>query len=114
MANDPFELARRKALALEGVEEAPHHDRISFRVRGRIFATFWDSPARLMVKLDPEDQANFVLMHPEQVAPVPGGWGRGGATHVTLGEASESLIETLLSMAWARAAKGPGARRGKV
>jgi hypothetical protein len=43
---------RSIALSLHSAEEAGHHGRPSFRVRGRIFATLW-TPSKLNVMLEP-------------------------------------------------------------
>jgi hypothetical protein len=91
---------RALAMALPEVEEKPHHGIPSFRVRGKIFATIHLDHPRVMVKLDPEDQYNWRQAHPDAVEPVPGAWGRGGSTFVSLEHADETLIQTLLDLAW--------------
>ncbi len=95
---------RALALAFPEAVEADHHGFPSFRVLGKIFATMRAEPVRLMVKLDPEDQANFIAAHPDLVTAVPGYWGRKGSTYVDAGAAEESLVETLLTLAWRNAA----------
>ncbi len=72
-----------------------------FRVGGRIFATLaaqGKGYGNLM--LTPEQQADFVAEQPEVFLPIPGGWGRNGATHVRLAEANEDLLEGALRAAW--------------
>ncbi len=101
---------RAMALSLEGAVEMDHHGFPSFRVGGRIFCTLRGEPPRLMVKLDPEDQHNFCAAYPEAIEPVPGGWGRKGATFVRYDRIEETLAETLLRLAWT----GIGARRRRV
>ncbi len=90
---------RRLALALPEAAEADHHGIPSFRVAGKIFCTIHIDHPRMMVKLDPEDQANLAAGHPGVVAPVPGYWGRKGSTFVAYEQADAALIETLLRMA---------------
>jgi hypothetical protein len=102
--SDRFEEIRALALALPEAIEADHHGFPSFRVAGRIFATLRREPVRLMVKLDAEDQHNFCMAHPDLVAPVPGYWGRKGSTFVDYARAEARLIESLLRVAWSRAA----------
>jgi len=106
---------RRVALALEGAEEGAHMGAADFRVGGRIFATLAAAAqgyGNLM--LTPEQQAAFVEEEPEIFLPVPGGWGRNGATHVRLEKANEDLLAGALYTAWKRrvemnaAAKRPG------
>jgi len=91
---------RRLALALPGVVEMDHHGAPSFRVGGKIFSTVRPDALRLMVKLGPEDQDNLCAAHPETITPVPGYWGRKGATFVALDRASGELVEMLLALAW--------------
>ena len=95
---------RHLALALPETVEADHHGIPSFRVAGKIFCTIHLQPPQLMVKLDPEDQANLAAGHPGVVGPVPGYWGRKGSTFVAYGQADADLIETLLRMAYANVA----------
>jgi len=95
---------RRLALNLPEVFEVDHHGFPSFRVAGKIFCTLREDRPRMMVKLDPEDQHNFVQSHPGAVEPVPGYWGRKGATYVDTSKVDQGLIETLLRLAWSRVA----------
>ena len=72
-----------------------------FRVGGRIFATLAAAKqgyGNLM--LTPEQQAAFVEEMPQVFLPVPGGWGRHGATHVRLAEATEDILHGALHTAW--------------
>ena len=92
---------RRIALKLEGAEEGSHMGNPDFRVGGRIFATLASAKqgyGNLM--LDPEQQAAFVEDLPKIFLPVPGGWGRMGATHIRLSAASEDVLEGALRTAW--------------
>src|ERR1700761_4061993 len=103
---------RRLALSLEGAEEGSHMGAVDFRVGGRIFATLAavkQGYGNLM--LDPEQQAIFVAEAPEVFLPVPGGWGRNGATHLRLAEASEDTMRGALHTAWKlRVEKNSGSR----
>jgi hypothetical protein len=54
----------------------------------------------MMVKLDPEDQANLAAGHPGLVEAVQGYWGRKGSTFVAFESAAEPLVTALLEMAW--------------
>ena len=74
---------------------------VDFRVGGRIFATLASVKqgyGNLM--LTPEMQAQFVAEAPDIFLPIPGGWGRNGATHVVLAAASEDLLLGALRTAW--------------
>lgn len=98
------DLVRQFALALPEAVEQDHHGFPSFRIGGKIFATLREDRPRMMVKLDPEDQRNLCEAHPGVVEPVPGYWGRKGATFVAFEACDRSLIEALLAMAWSRVA----------
>jgi hypothetical protein len=92
---------RRIALSFEGAEEGSHMGAVDFRVGGRIFCTLAHAKkgyGNLMLK--PEQQAMFVEELPEIFLPVAGGWGRNGATHVVLANASEDVLEGAIRVAY--------------
>jgi hypothetical protein len=98
MTGDDF---RRIALSFDGAEESEHMGVADFRVGGRIFATLAHvgvGYGNLM--LDAEHQREFVEEAPELFLPVKGGWGRNGATHIRLAEASEAVLTGALKAAW--------------
>src|SRR5579862_2566939 len=90
MTADDF---RRLALSLEGAEEGSHMGQADFRVGGRIFATLAaEKQGYGNLMLTPDQQAAFVAEAPNIFLPIPGGWGRNGATHVVLAAANEDLL----------------------
>jgi hypothetical protein len=92
---------RRIALSLEGAEESSHMGQPDFRVGGRIFATLAAASrgyGNLM--LSPEQQAMFIEELPEVFIPIPGGWGKNGATHLRLAAANKDVLEGALRAAW--------------
>lgn len=92
---------RRIALSLDGAEESSHMGHPDFRVGGRIFATLAAaSQGYGNVLLTPEQQAAFVEELPEVFIPVPGGWGKNGATHIRLATASKDVLEGALRTAF--------------
>jgi hypothetical protein len=98
MTPDDF---RRIALSLEGAEEGSHMGAVDFRVGGRIFATLASvNQGYGNLMLDPEQQAIFVEEMPEVFLPIPGGWGRMGATHIRLAKAKEDVLAGALQTAW--------------
>jgi hypothetical protein len=99
-----METVRELALALPKVEEHDHWGHPSFRVKNKIFATLWPDKHRVMVKLDPTDQAALVAHGPETYSPVPGGWGDRGATFVELQRISQDDLHKALTLAWRRVA----------
>ncbi|HTV04145.1 MAG TPA: MmcQ/YjbR family DNA-binding protein [Acidobacteriaceae bacterium] len=92
---------RRIALSFKGAEGGSHMGAADFRVGGRIFATLAAEKQGFgNLMLDPAQQAAFVEEEPEVFLPVPGGWGRMGATHVRLAKANEDLLRGALHAAW--------------
>jgi hypothetical protein len=98
MGADTF---RRIALSLEGAVEMEHMDHPDFRVNGRIFATLaYPSDGSGMVKLTPEQQAEFMSAEPGAFEPCSGAWGRQGCTNVNLGSVTERTLRRALETAW--------------
>ena len=92
---------RRIALSMEGAEEGSHMGQADFRVGGRIFATLAaEKQGYGNLMLTPEQQAAFVAEEPDVFLPIPGGWGRNGATHLRLTVANEDLLTGALHTAW--------------
>lgn len=93
---------RRVALGLEGAVEGSHMNHPDFRANGRIFATLVANTKadKGVVMLTPDEQAVLVSAAPDVFAPVPGGWGRNGSTHVHLAKASEADLKSALTTAW--------------
>ena len=92
---------RRLALSLEGAEEGSHFGAVDFRVDGRIFATLAaEKQGYGNLMITPEQQAMFMADAPEVFLPIPGGWGRNGATHVVLAKVSEDVLLGALRTAW--------------
>ena len=105
---------RKIALSLPGSIEGAHHGTTDFRVKKRIFATL-GYPDRDwgMVKLTVEQQTVLVEAEPEIFRPVPGGWGKGGATNVRLAAADATTLKSALTMAWKNIAEKSQAPRAK-
>src|SRR5579862_4909023 len=113
---------RRIALSLEGAEEGSHMGSPDFRVGGRIFATLAaQAQGYGNLMLSPEQQQSFAAESPEIFIPIPGGWGRNGATHLKLSLANEDLVYGALQTAWklrleknrTTGRKPPGAKKPK-
>jgi hypothetical protein len=96
-ANDFRELA----LGFEDTEESAHMGAPDFRAGGRIFATLaheYLGFGNLM--LSPELQQLLIAEAPEVFLPVSGSWGRRGATHIRLAEATPEQLLKGLRLAW--------------
>jgi len=89
------------ALRLPDAIEAAHMGHPDFRVGDKIFATLgYPSIAFAMVQLTPEQQELFVRTEPNTFTPVPGGWGKKGATHVLLKTAKKAAVREALQVAY--------------
>jgi hypothetical protein len=110
---------RRLALSFPGATEKTHMSHPDFRVMGKILATLGypdepngvpgapDSRAGVewaMVKLTPEQQAEFLNADPGAFVTVKGGWGRKGATNVKLRAAKSAAVRSALTAAWCNTA----------
>ena len=93
---------RRLALALPEAVEAPHFDRIAFKVR-RIYATLAADGASLNLMLTPDEQEFKCLLAPEAFSPVPNAWGKQGWTLADLSKLSAAELADALRIAWANA-----------
>jgi hypothetical protein len=101
---------RRIALSLAGTTEAPHFDRVAFKV-ARIYATLAADGLTANLMLTPDEQELKCLLAPEAFVPVPNAWGQRGATTVTLGQLTEQELTSALEMAWGHALPKQRARR---
>ena len=96
MTDDEF---RAIALGLTGASEGAHMGHPDFRADGRIFASLRGDGERGMVKLTPEQQAEFIERNPDMFAPESGAWGRQGCTRVMLARAHEEIVGEALTLA---------------
>jgi hypothetical protein len=92
--------ARQLALSLPEAEEHSHFSLPDFRVKKKIFASLHEDKGYVMVKLSLTDQSVFCSFDKETIFPVPGGWGRQGATFVNLKKVKKSMLLDALTTAW--------------
>jgi hypothetical protein len=92
---------RQIALSLPESIESAHMDHPDFRVGGKIFATL-DAPSKGygMVKLWPDQQADFIQEAPKAFKPAQGAWGQRGATYVHLSAAKKPAVRRAIVAAW--------------
>ena len=94
---------RSMALALPGTTEAPHHDRTSFRVGGKIFATMPPEGDSVNVLLDEEEARAAAEESPDWVELL--WWGRRlSGVRVDLARADADVLTELLEDAYQRRA----------
>jgi hypothetical protein len=90
--------ARKIALALPEAAEESHHDLVSFRVRGKIFATVPDG-THLRVMVDEMEIRAAVAENPQACQEFY--WGkRLACVVVDLKQAKAALVKDLLTDAW--------------
>ncbi|HEX3840753.1 MAG TPA: MmcQ/YjbR family DNA-binding protein [Acidimicrobiales bacterium] len=94
--------ARRIALSLPEASEEPHHDRSSFRVNQKIFATLPDT-THLHVMVDEDETALAVAENPTGCEELWWGKRRSGV-RVDLNQVDSELLTELLTEAWRRRA----------
>jgi len=92
--------ARKLALTLPEVEEKSHFNQPDFRVKGKIFAVLHAESNEIMVKLSIIDQSVFCAIDKSVIYPVPGGWGRKGATLINLKKVRRGIFMDALITAW--------------
>lgn len=91
---------RAIALALPEAVEAPHFDRASFRVRGKIFATLPPGGELVVLRLPELVKESLKQSDPETIEPLPGGWDRGGWTQIKIGRMAGEKLSDLIRLAW--------------
>jgi hypothetical protein len=102
---------RQIALSFPGVTEEPHFEKPSFRFNGKVFATIWESENRGMIRLSVIDQSVYCDYDASVFFPVPGGWGRQGATMVELKNAKKAILKEAMAIAYNNAAAKKPAKK---
>jgi hypothetical protein len=102
-----IDAVRRFALSLPGVTEAPHFEKSSFRVAGRIFATVPPGGRYLHVFVDADERDRMSAAAPDAYEKL--WWGKKVVgLRVTLPLARSQDVKGLVRSAWLqRAPQGP-------
>ena len=111
MTADDF---RDIALSMNGATEGSHMGHPDFRANGRIFATLHPGDQKGMVKLEPEEQHQFMREHPQTFEPSSGAWGRQGCTDVKLAAASRAAVRGAMVLAWEAVVAKPAPKKKKI
>jgi len=109
MAVEP-ERVRDLALALPEASEAPHFHRLAFRTPCKIFATLDPAVPDLNLMFNQDLRDFYCAEAPGAFAPVPGGWGRKGATRCDLKAVDEPTLSSALRAAHELAQPAPKRR----
>lgn len=102
--------AKKLALGLQGASERTHFDRLALRTPRKTFATLAGDGADINMMFDPELRDFYCEQVPQAFSPVPGGWGRMGATRCDLKKVDEDTLLSALKAAHALAAPKPRKR----
>jgi hypothetical protein len=95
-----IETFRQLALSFPDAVELPHFELISFRIKKKIFATYHSKDSRAMLKLSLVDQSVFCSYDNTIFFPVPGSWGKNGATFVELKKVRKNIFRDALTTAY--------------
>src|SRR5262249_47031272 len=108
--------ARKLALSFADTSERPHFDRFAFRTPRKTFATLAGDGSDINLMFDAALQELYCEQAADAFAPVPGGWGKMGATRCDLRKVDKLTLESALKAAHALAmpiAKPRKQKRGK-
>ncbi|HLF62539.1 MAG TPA: MmcQ/YjbR family DNA-binding protein [Saprospiraceae bacterium] len=95
-----IEVFRKLALSFAEVEELPHFEKTSFRVRKKIFSTLDTQHNRACMKLTEIDQSIYCAIDPAMIHMVPNKWGKQGWTFVELGKVNKEILTDILTTAY--------------
>jgi hypothetical protein len=96
---------KQLALSFPGVEEQPHFEKTSFRVKKKIFATHAADSHIVCVKLSEIDQSVFCAFDKTVIYPVDNKWGKQGWTLIELKKVRQRMLVDILTTAYNEVAK---------
>ncbi len=81
-----------------GVIEKPHFEKISFRVKNKIFVTYSPEENNLVcIKLNEVSQSVYCAYDSEAMFPVNNLWGKKGWTYINLSKIEEEIFRDALT-----------------
>lgn len=90
---DSIETVKELALSLPETTEEPHFDKIAFKIRKRIYATYDTKEQSVNVKLSEIDQDVFCKLGKGSIYPVANKWGKQGWTSIDLKSVDPTLFK---------------------
>ena len=99
-----FDQFRKMALSFPETEEKPHFEKVSFRWKNKIFATYHEKEHRAMLLLPLIEQSVFCDYDSTVFFPLPGVWGKKGATFTDLQLVRKNMFKDALQLAYNRVA----------
>ena len=109
-----IESFRKFAFQFPEVTEGPHFEKISFRVKKKIFATYDDKNKRACIKLSEIDQSVFSIAAKSIIYPVENKWGKQGWTLIDLNKIQKDIFKDALTNAYCEVAPKKLAEQLKV
>lgn len=95
---------RKLALSFPETTEEPHFEKISFRVKKKIFATYDMQRKIACLKFSEIDQDVFCSSPGESIYPVDNKWGKQGWTLVDMRKVRKDLFADALTTAYCEVA----------
>jgi len=96
VANRKF---RELTLSIPDSIELPHHEKTSFRLNKKIFATLDETKRIATLKFSEIDQSVFCSYDKLIIYPVPNKWGKQGWTYIALDKVPNELVQDALNVA---------------
>jgi predicted DNA-binding protein (MmcQ/YjbR family) len=95
-----LETLRAIAISFPEATEAWHFEKISFRVKKKIFATYDEKHKRACIKLSEADQESYTTENKGVIFPVDNKWGKQGWTFINMQKIKKTLFEAALTSAY--------------
>lgn len=99
-----IDMFRKIALSFPETTEEPHFEKISFRVKKKIFATYDSIKERACIRLSEIDQDVFSSVDKTIIYPVGNKWGKQGWTLIEMNKVHKDLFIDALTTAYCEVA----------
>jgi len=106
--------AKKLALEFDGAEEAPHFERISFKVNKKIFATLDTKSCQMVFKFTEIEQSVFSAYDNTVIYPIPNKWGKQGWTIVELKNVKKEVLKDAIRTSYCNVAPKPLANKYSI
>lgn len=94
---------RTLALSFPETTEEPHFEKISFRVKGKIFVTYDAKNNKACIKLSEIDQSTF-SSDKNVIYPIDNKWGKRGWTFIEMNQVHPNLFADAITTAYCEVA----------
>ena len=95
---------RKIALSFPQATEEPHFEKTSFRVKGKIFATYDHKNNRACIKISEIDQDVFASADKSIIYPLANKWGKQGWTLIEMKKVHKDLFKDALTTSYCNVA----------